>query len=620
MKKSRIFLVIAVLVLLGFALRWSGSSPPEGRGAPDSPGDAAFTPAASSDPSSPEFEAAFDRSANDASAASSDSAQSDGEADLSELPDLDPGTLPATIKGWIWRSDEGSLEGSRVVLLATGRPGAPIDAEGFFEIQTRIERGVDLLLEHEGVLVLLDVKVRPLPGKEVVVEIEVDAGHELTIEVIDQRTRRPIPDLKIDLRHSTNAGQGALVIGRTDERGFCRFLFLPAGDYRLEIDVDSYLPIVDSLRVPEIETQLVELRAASKILVHLENYELHPPQESLLVYLSPADRAAETSTARSLSGSPDETGSFTTRSPGAGRWNYHVLGSPSFPRVSGEFEIPASDRLSSGQVPTVTIVLPPPGDVTVVGKLVDRSGEPIVGGVVHFGLRSSPVDETGEFVVEGVKVGSAEPRWVRGDGNDRVERPLGEIEIPDQYLFEHTFAIAGAGQLTMWVEGAPEEMLSGLFSFSVERVDGGEPKHSSYGVRGAHQKLTLDYLPSGRYLVQPTIAHRGVILLSSREVEVGAEPVELVVEYRDPATWSFDFEFPATIPAPQKVTVVLERNDRYVDTYFLQLVEGRASQISYLEGSYRWVFKAAGCQDVVRTFEVEPELDRSVSIRFEALP
>ena len=57
---------------------------------------------------------------------------------------------------------------------------------------------------------------------------------------------------------------------------------------------------------------------------------------------------------------------------------------------------------------------------------------------------------------------------------------------------------------------------------------------------------------------------------------------------------------------------------QYVDTYFLTPGPEPTSQESYLDGDYRWTFKAAGCRDVVQTLSIEPETESSKRIRFEA--
>ena len=596
--------IAAVALLLLVALFWGlGISPPSPEPAPSSP-----PPSTTAEPDQP-TDLGFDTPAP-----SSPSAEVTVDADDPEPTDDPP---LAIIKGHIWRTDGVSLEGSRVVLYAPGRPGSEIDAEGFFEMTTELVRGLTLALEHEGTTMLLDVDVRPLPGEEVVLEIEVDPGHEIAVETIDKRTKRPIPELKVALRHATFSGQAELIVGQTDALGLVEFSLLPEGDYRLEIDDDNYQPATASLRAPGGPPHTIELEPAARLRIVLDGYADHPPQERVLFFLSAASgQGSDSEIPPTLSGSPDEDGSFIARSPGPGTWNFQVLGSANFPRFGGSFEVPTPDPNSSA-IPTVTIALPPPGDVTVVGRLLDEAGNPIAGGAIHFDRASAPVDQNGEYAVAGVKVGPSEPRWIRGTGNDRIERALGPLEIPDQYVFEHDFTIVGTGQLTMSVEALPQEMLAGLFAFSVERIDGGVPAHSSYGVRGAHQKLTLDHLPHGLYRVQPTIAHRGVILLSSEEVEVGDEPIELVVEYRDPATWSFEFEFPPGVEPPSRVIAVIERDDHYVDTYFFSPGTEPVSQESYLDGDYQWTFKAAGCQDVVQTLTIEPETERSKTIRFE---
>lgn len=543
--------------------------------------------------------------------ASSSSGAEDESSSATDKP-------PAIIKGRIWRADGLSLEGSRVILFAKGRPGSLIDEEGFFEIETWVERGVTLYLEHKGYVLGLDCDVRPLSGKEVSVEIEVEAGHDLIVEVIDKVTRRPVVDLNMAVRRATHVGQAVMVVRRTDEFGFFRCGFLPEDEYSLDIDVPEYKPVVDRFRVPETGKILVELEHAPQINVVLKNYELHPPQESVLIMASRKGEARGGPSGVSLTGSPDDRGQFQSRSPGPGTWRYQLLASESFPRAFGEFVIPSTEEAGSRELPTVTITLPKPGDVTVTGRLIDSADQAVAGGTVFFGRQSSPVDDLGKYRIESVKVGRHQPRWVRGEGNDRLERQFDEVVVPDQYVFEHVLQLDGSGQLTLSVTGVSQEMLSGIVAFEVKRIDGGLPAHSSYGVKGAHQKLVLDYLPRGLYQIQAHVSFQGVFTLTAPDIEVGEDPVEFAFEYQPPSRWTCEFEFPDGVATPTRVVVVVEQDGQYVENHQLRVKDGRIEVASYREGEYTWTFKAGGCQDVVKTVEVEPDTEHSLKIRFEA--
>ncbi len=525
---------------------------------------------------------------------------------------------PAVIKGRIWRTDDVSLEGSRVVIYRKGRPGSVIDAEGFFEFETHLSAGVSLYLEHDGFTLSLDTEVRPIAGEEVVVEIEVDPGHELVVEVIDKVTRQPVADINMAVRRATHRGQATMVVKRTDEDGFFRCEFLPEADYVLDIDRPEYVTVNDRFSVPEQNRILVELVPAPMINVVLENYELYPAQEKVFFSLFQMGTAGFSTVSASLSGKPDETGRFQSKSPGGGTWRYDLMAYGGFPRVGGQVTIP--ETTDAANPPTLTVTLPKPGDVTIIGTLVDEGGTPISSGTIQIGQNKGNVDANGRFKIEQIKVGKHRPRWVRGDGNDRVERSLDSIDVPDQDRYEVTCTVLGTGSVTSWIEGLPQEMLAGIAAFSLERVDGGTPKSPSYGVTGAHQRLTLDHIPHGRYRISPSFGHMSISTLPGKEIDIGEFPVDVTFRYRAPAKWTITYEFPEDATAPPSVVAKVEQDGKYIDREYMALDGGQGTFESYLEGEYTFIFQANGFKNVVHTLTIEPESEETLTVRFEAKP
>ncbi|MCA8962365.1 MAG: sigma-70 family RNA polymerase sigma factor, partial [Planctomycetes bacterium] len=365
----------------------------------------------------------------------------------------DTGTpAPAIVRGHIWRTDGVSLAGSRVVLYSKERPGSVIDEEGKFRIETDIDIGVPLFLDHDGYLLALECDVHPVPGAEVVVDIPVDPGHELRIEVIDAVTRRPIVDEPVAVRRATNEGQANLVFRKTDDDGFVHFALLPDADYTLDIDIGDYKPVNDRFHLPGTSELRVELELSPMVEIVLENYAAYPPQRLVWINLFKTDENGQIVSSTGIGGKPDEDGRLTCKSPGTGRWSYDLAGGAGFARASGAIEIPESEG-----IPTVNITLPPVGDVTVVGRIVDDAGDPIGGGSFGTYDHKAPVADDGTFRLEGLRPGPYRGSWTRGEDNDRIDRSFDTVDIPDSPEVELTFEVRGRSVVNAWFEGLPEE-------------------------------------------------------------------------------------------------------------------------------------------------------------------
>ncbi|MFN0057731.1 MAG: RNA polymerase sigma factor [Planctomycetota bacterium] len=511
---------------------------------------------------------------------------------------------PAVIRGRIWRTDGLSLEGADLVFAGREQLRVKIDADGYFELTTTIIDGLSLFLDTGGYSIELDRQVRPIPGAEVALEVEIDAGHEIEVWLTDATDGEPITHSRIAILRAGLEGQSRCTYVRIQDDGVARAELLPAGPSIIRVDIDGYESVEKAVELPTSSPIRIELKPARALQVSLQGYAEFPPQERIVVmfFQLPVDGASAISSF--LDGTPDAAGDFFVAAPAAGKWRYQLSGSEGFPACHGEFVVP------EGTVPVhLSIALPAPGRVRVVANIVDELGSQLPGGRIQIGEVEAPIDEDGVAQLDGVHAGRQAVSLRTGSADHEIDRVLPPLDVPEATEFAWTFVVPGEASLVAWVADLPAELLAWSVMFVVERLESGDTAVVvARGSAGAHERVQFDRLPVGRYRVSPILSHNSIIELQPVEVTVRSakEPFEARCDYRAPASFEVRFLFESDVSVPRSVRVQCLQAGRTPSTHFLTPGETPSLFRIHGEGQFELIFLAEGFEDVRREAFARP--------------
>lgn len=496
----------------------------------------------------------------------------------------------AVVSGHVYRTDGASLEGARVFLWGGEQPGSLVDAEGLFRIESLEEMGSSIYLEHHETQTALDSQVRPLLGEEVVLEIEVVVGNSITLETVDRLTQRPIPNVEIVIHKAVAIGQAGVIFAITDARGRVVCDYLHDGDYTVEVNHPDYTQSDVAFRTPRAGSIVCQLDPARRLEVTLAGYSEYPPQESVTL-----DLWQEGGASMNVAQTPNEDGTFSINAPPVGRWRGVLSGSPEFPYVRINFDVPAGE--GSVQLP---LKLPVRGQTTVVGRLLDTIGDPIPdAGRLAIGKFYSPVQADGSFELQHVTGGEHEVRLLVGGGDNFSERHLAWITIPDSGDVHRDFAIEGRGRLVVSLRGLPADQLAGSFGAGIRSLDDPSVRSLASKIGPAHKDVEFDRLSLGRYRVSPSLVFADVRgrasyawggSLPSYEIEIRSDTdvSELIVEIPEPARLEFMIDVPSGSSIPGVASIQLRgENQEWMRFPFVEIADRTAELGFYVSGSFQ---------------------------------
>lgn len=205
----------------------------------------------------------------------------------------------------------------------------------------------------------------------------------------------------------------------TDAQGRFELRGLATGQQRLSVRKDGYADGYASVVVDGVQEAEVEVALARAVVVDLRILGLDVEDGGRLTVL--AMRGA------TRSESPIELGGgrFRFERLDPGRWTFRVVRFPSVPSTPGiGLSATRAFEIEPGQ-PHVELTLDLADGLVVRGRVLDASGQPIVGAQVRVGSsafsRQDVTDARGMFRVRGLRSGAA---WVSVDG-----APLRSIEV-----------------------------------------------------------------------------------------------------------------------------------------------------------------------------------------------
>lgn len=479
------------------------------------------------------------------------------EAGKTEEESAESAPQIAVVSGHIYCEDGRSFEGARVFLWGYGEPGSVVDRDGMFHIESLHEHGVSIFLEYEGHRIALDAEVRPVFDDEIALEIEVEPGHEIELELVSDRTGDPVPGAKVTIRRGRAGQQANAIFSRSDDHGKFYGALMPAGPYTAEIEHPDHPYVTERFEVPAREPIVFRLPEARPLRISIGGYDRYPEPDRLLVQMYNRPERGRTPENVMLEGVPDEDGVLTLTAPRPGNWVVELFGTANYPRAKGMLEV------SEGEGPIELALQLPGGDVVVRGTVLGADGTPVGPGEVRWtGVTRMKFGADGSFETQNASPGTFEA-WCefRTEHRQAGRRTYSVSAVIPASVSDWDLDLRLPGDCTLSaaVEGLPEEWRAGDFFAVLEPIEtGSSQSFSASGTGGAEHRVTWKHLSPGKYRLKPHLITLGE---SPREMEpqeielVAGSPLEVSVLFEGVARLRIELRVPDGVTLPERVSL-----------------------------------------------------------------